>query len=504
MYSKTSVWPELAPFIDALSRRLGLPSSTTVFPAGDEAFLRAATSFVEAAREVYDIPLRLESLKILPNWPRGNDESEGTRSLDAFVAAHLTVPDVAQWFDGATLREPETDEDAERFESVVNELRIADAPILVYALGAAFAVALSHHVAARWVGGPNVNVEEEGPPGMQFGAASVLFPFEAAKSKLADPRATLWAKRFSALEAPPPRGMAATMDEARDGWAKLLPDGALALLDGWEERGLEVALPELEALVDAHSDNALLIRLVMPIAAQLPDLGRAAALGRRLLEAYPHVNAKFCLADVLSCMPEEALMDEGEKLFREVLGEQPMMTRARLKLGLLLAEQGRRDEAVSELREVASAWGDDAEEAREYLAELGETEEVPLAFATEARGPVILGAVADLGRWLSPSVVRDHGMLAVYLIAKRSELGNQLLSRIPERPIDDAVVSAIFGAVEALVRENQVKLTSMLGDATFSAGFHATASLADVRPSFEEDGFVLGPMLVDGEIVPSA
>lgn len=109
----------------------------------------------------------------------------------------------------------------------------------------------------------------------------------------------------------------------------------------------------------------------LPLASQLPDLGRAAALARRMLEAYPHVNAKFGIADVLSCMSDAASQEEGERLFREVLAGPPMMSRARLKLALLLADQRRLDEAVAELRQVASSWGDDAEQARGYLEQLG-------------------------------------------------------------------------------------------------------------------------------------
>jgi hypothetical protein len=501
MYRKAPLWPAITPFVESLSRRLALPPQATVFPAGDDVFARAGAAFVGAAREVYGVPLRLESPKVLPSWPRGHDEVDGTRSLDAFVATHLAVPAVARWFDGATLRDPESDAEAEQLEAAMGELEIPDAPIVIYALGAALATALAHLAEARWIGGDTVDVEQEAPPGMRFGAASVLFPFEAAKNKLADPRASLWVKRVSAAEAPPPRGMAATIEEAREGWTKLLPDGALPLLEGFEEVGALAALAELEALMDAHPENALLVRLSVPVAGQLPDLDRAAALSRRLLLSYPHVNAKFGLADVLACMPDAASQAEGETLFREVLAEQPMMTRARLKLALLLAEQGRTDEAITELREVASTWGDDAEEARGYLEQLGVVDE-PSGDSTErAPGPFVLGTVADLARWLEESIVRDHGALAVYLVAQSSSERNRVLSRIPEGPIDDAAVAAIFRALEAFVAENQSKLTALLGETLFSVGFHASATLDVVRPSFEEDGFGPAFALAEGEIV---
>jgi hypothetical protein len=492
---RVPAWSELEPFVGALSRRLDLPASTTIFPAGEAAFVRAATAFVEAAREVYGVTLRLDSPQLLPNWPRGNDEVNGTRSLDAFVAQHLTVPDVAAWFNGATFLEPKTDEDALRFETIVDEHKVVDAELVIYALGATLATSLGALVEARWVGGATVDLSVEAPPSIRLGPASVSFPFELAKMKLLDPRSNLWPTRVSIQEAPPPRGLASTIEEAEAGWPKLLPEGTFEWLDGWDQLGAEEALDRLEARLERGADNALLLRLMLPIATQLPTLERAASLARRMVAAYPHVNAKFGLADVLTFMPGHA-QAEGERLFREVLSEQPMMTRARLKLGLLLAEQGRRLEAITELRAVASTWGDDAAEARAVLEQLGASEDdgAPASFG------VILGTVADLAQWLTPSLVREQGARAVFFVAKRAARKNQLLQRIPEGPCDAESASAIFRAIEAFVAAHQLELTGMLGEATFSAGFHATASLDEARPSFETDGFALVGQLEGGKL----
>lgn len=494
---RVPAWPELKPFVEALSRRLDFPASTTIFPADEAAFARAATAFVEAAREVYGVTLRLDSPRILPHWPRGNDEIDGTRSLDAFVAQHLTVPDVAAWFDGATFLEPTTDEDALRFETLVEEQKVIDAELVIYALGATLATSLGALVEARWVGGATVDVSIDAPPSIRIGPASISFPFELAKMKLLDPRSNLWTTRVSIQEAPPPRGMASTIEEAEAGWPKLLPEGALELLDGWDQLGPEEALARLEARLEPGKDNALLRRLMLPIATQLPTLERAEALARRMLAAYPHVNAKFGLADVLTCMPEREPQAEGERLFREVLAEQPMMTRARLKLGLLLAEQGRHDEAITELRAVASTWGDDAAEARGYLEQLGAPEEED---APTAPPGVVLGTVADLAPWLTPSLVSEQGARAVFFVAKGAARRNQFLQRIPEGPCEAEVASTVFRAIEACVAAHQLELTGLLGEATFSAGFHATASLDEARPSFETDGFALVGRLEDGKI----
>jgi hypothetical protein len=362
----------LAALVDLLASRLALPADATVYPAGSAAFARAAQALAEGAR-LFDFQLDIDSPDLLVSWPEGRAVVNGTQSLDAFAACCLTIPEVARCFDGATAREGMTEDEESALAALLEQGAIVDAPLVLYALGATLAHHLERHAGARWLGGDTVDVAAEAPPGVRIHRASIQFPFAAARDKMADPRNSLWTKRFSLLEAPPPRGLAGTLDEARERWPLLLPDGALPLLEGWQELGVERALAELELLMDRHPESGLLVAMSIPIACQLDDLSRAVALCRRLCRIHPHVNSKFGLADTLGCMDEPEARAEAEALFHEVLAEQPMMTRARLKLGLLLAESDRTDAAIEHFREVAGTWGKDAEEARGYLEQLGVT-----------------------------------------------------------------------------------------------------------------------------------
>lgn len=360
----------LAAFTDHLSRALELDARATIVPAGSAAFERAAHALVTGAR-AFGYTLDLAVPELLVAWPERRDVVNGTQSLDAFASECLTVPEVAAWFEGATMREPEHEEDERGLADALERGGHVDEPLVVYALGATLAHYLERHAGARWIGSATVDLTADAPPGVRIARASIQFPFVAARDKLADPRSSLWTKRHSLLEAPPPRGLASTLDEARAGFAALLPDGTLARLESWQTAGAEATLHALEATMDAHPDNGLLIAMALPLCGQLEGLAHAERLCRRLCAVHPHVTSSYALADTLGCMNDPAARAEAEALFHAILREQPMMLRARLKLGLLLAEDDRIEEAIDHFRQVAGAWGQDAEEARGYLEQLG-------------------------------------------------------------------------------------------------------------------------------------
>jgi hypothetical protein len=353
-----------------VARSLAVEPTATVYPAGSDAFAHAAAALVSGA-QAFGYTLDLASPDLLVAWPEARKSIGGTQSLDAFASECLTVPEVGAWFEGATMREPKNEEEAQALAELLERGVVVDEPLVVYALGATLAHYLERHGGARWVGGDSVDVTVDAPPGMRVAQASFHFPFVTAREKLADPRNSLWTKRHALLEAPPPRGLASTIDEARSGLSALLPEGTLALLENWQTLGAEATLRELEASMDRHPDNGLLVVMALPVSGQLEGLAHAERLCRRLCAVHPHVNSRYALADTLGCLEEPAALAEAEALFEEILREQPMMLRARLKLGLLLAETDRVDKAIEHFVQVANSWGRDAEEARSYLGQLG-------------------------------------------------------------------------------------------------------------------------------------
>jgi hypothetical protein len=344
-----------------------------------------------------------------------------------------------------------------------------------------------------------VNVGSDAPPGVKFGHASVTFPFSQARSKLTMPYDGLWMKRISLGEAPPPRGLAGTLDEAREGWTKLLPEGAWELLQTSESSDVEASLATLTGLMDANPENGLLVRLSLPISATLPDLSVAEVLSRRLVTAYPHVNAKYGLADVLGCMQGDAKQSEAELLFREVLAEQSMMTRARLKLALLLVDRGRRDEAIVELEQVASSWGEDAEEAKGYLNQLG----VPVSSSED--GPpavprIVFTTVGELPG-LPARITADHGHLAAWIYTNDAEAPMGLFDRLPEGEMAAGDVETIVSSFRKLSESHAATLVEVLGSGERNAGFHVGGAAEEVRRSFEDDGFRFVGRIVRGELM---
>lgn len=181
----------------------------------------------------------------------------------------------------------------------------------------------AHHAQGTWFDAPTVTIEPtalELPSAVAVDQAMVLFPFAHASRKLADPQDALWTKWIVARsDGPPPVGLAGSVEAASERWPRLLPPGAWEVLES-HVPGTLTGVTELTRLTALHPKNALLLRIAVRFASHLDDdYASAAALARRLVEAFPTEASKFGLADILACIDTDEAHRDAETLFRKVL-----------------------------------------------------------------------------------------------------------------------------------------------------------------------------------------
>lgn len=200
------------------------------------------------------------------------------------------------------------------------------------------------------------------PVAKWFDGATQLEPADDAEA----------AAQEQALSEVPPVGLAFSMDEAQT--QALLPEPAATAMNDLSEETVLAVLAQFDLTLEQHPTHALVLTLAAGIASSLPTLHRAAAYSRRALAVSPSLDARYRLADILSCIGEPDSLAEAIALFRSVLDEQSEMHRARLKLARSLYESGDEPGAIVEIeRLVRKGWGEEAEEAKRVLEQLGIT-----------------------------------------------------------------------------------------------------------------------------------
>lgn len=368
------VWPQLEPLVAALELELELPRTTRTFPVSTQELTRVAQVFITVCHETLDVRLRFDTRALCASWPEGRAQKDGTWHLDAFINTFLLPPPVAKWFDGATSLEPADDAEAAAQEQALSEVPVVEAPLLVFALSCFYSAWLIHHCQARWVGASTIDLDKAGdaPPGLKVnGCVSFTFPFGRIDSRLRGPGSNLWGTaHLLAADALPPVGLAFSMDEAQT--RALLPEPAATAMNDLSEETLLAVLAQFDLTLEQHPTHALVLTLAAGIA--LPTLHRAAGYSRRALAVFPSLDARYRLADILSCIGEPDSLAEAIALFRGLLDEQSEMHRARLKLARSLYESGDEPGAIAELERLAlRGWGEESEEAKRVLEQLGIT-----------------------------------------------------------------------------------------------------------------------------------
>ena len=114
---------------------------------------------------------------------------------------------------------------------------------------------------------------------------------------------------------------------------------------------------------------------------------------------------------------------------------------------------------------------------------------------------VVVGTVADLGRWIPATVGAEHGERPVWFLLESDVDLVGLFDRYPEGPMASRTTATILGALRSMSVERNAALQGVLGVTDqLRYGFHVSASLADVVESFEDDGFEVVMALRDGRI----
>lgn len=118
---------------------------------------------------------------------------------------------------------------------------------------------------------------------------------------------------------------------------------------------------------------------------------------------------------------------------------------------------------------------------------------------------VVLGTVGELASWLSPMIARAHRDRPVWFLLEMDEDFVTVLDRLPEGPMEARIARSILEGVKAFASERSDRLQEWLGPTdSIVFGFHTSASVAEVRKAFEDDGFLVVGQLREGRVVPEA
>lgn len=115
---------------------------------------------------------------------------------------------------------------------------------------------------------------------------------------------------------------------------------------------------------------------------------------------------------------------------------------------------------------------------------------------------VVLGTVGELASWLSPMIARAHRDRPVWFLLEMDEDFVTVLDRLPEGPMEARIARSILEGVRSFASERSDRLQEWLGPTdSIVFGFHTSASLDEVRRSFEDDGFLVVGRLREGRVV---
>ncbi len=127
----------------------------------------------------------------------------------------------------------------------------------------------------------------------------------------------------------------------------------------------------------------------------------------------------------------------------------------------------------------------------------GEDEDVPPG--------VVLSTVAEIANWMPAGIAKRFGDRPVwFILADDAELVG-IFERIPEDPMGKGHVDAILGGLRAFAADRSEALQAVLGPTDgIGVGFHVDAKPAQVRESFEDDGFDVVATVKAGDLEEEA
>jgi tetratricopeptide (TPR) repeat protein len=327
-----------------------LKSSTVVSSEGristsSQSIRQAAEHFCKCIETKYTLHIDLQSPGFILNINEEPGESGNRPSIDSLAAFIL-----------------------------VQEKELQESPLVQTYLGALWTCWLTEQKGLRWVGSDVYEPNDERLPTCVTvtGGLSIAFPFSHAKERLKNPTMCSFSSIAKSIEmAPPPTGLAATMMDAENEkvFEQLLPPGAAELFAEAHSMSPAEIIASIKKICTAHPSYANWWKIASSLAFQNGDFLFALECARQLVKTYSHSTSRYHLGDILLSTGDEALIQESVAVFDEVLVEEPAFNRAYLKKAYALFDLGQDDAAIDTLRIISQGLDNDAEEARQAIAD---------------------------------------------------------------------------------------------------------------------------------------
>lgn len=348
--------PAIRRLVAAVESRTNLPRrGVPTWPVDADTVARTAEALVESAHSLFH-----EELDVGRNDPS---------QLDRFAIEYLVDPQMRRMFDDGRLR----DEEAYAALQGEERNRVADEPLLYYALGCFWGEWLVRHAEdARWFLHAPLKPIQSFPDMLRTGTLTALSPFSLATKLLADPAAESLAPKFAAMPSQVlfgPVALCATISDSEEILRELVGAPVERATKLLKQGRTDAAIRLLEDAVEGDPRNGHLLQQAAMLGwehQRFAFVHRATSLQLALAPDEAEIRHNFAAIESM----REGGLERALALLERIVEEEPSYTRARLTLASCLHEAGRDGDARTHAKWLVEHDPDLGERARELLAEL--------------------------------------------------------------------------------------------------------------------------------------
>ena len=356
-----SYFPETPPatrrFVSAIEAQTNLPRrGVSTWPTDLDTVEATARAFASAAKNLFDVQL--------------DPESDDATQLDRFALEYLVDRDMSTLFTDGELRADAEESYAEMQEQERN--RVADEPLLHYAMGCFWGEWLVRHTMSRWFLFAPLDPIQSFPDMLRTGTVTALSPFSLVTKLLANPGADALAPKVELVSDQtlfPPVALCASISDSEEILRELIGPSVPRAQKLLKKRDTDGAFRILEDAIDKDPENGHLLHRAATLGwehEQFSMVHRATFLQLKIAPRSAEIRHNFA---AIESMREGGLAAAIEDL-EGLVEEEPTYTRARLTLASCYHEAGRPDDARPHAEWLVENDPELAEPAQSLLDEL--------------------------------------------------------------------------------------------------------------------------------------
>jgi tetratricopeptide (TPR) repeat protein len=329
--------PDIARFVDILAERTALAKQGKQYPVDAASIAKAADGFVVAAREAFSVELSVDR--------------DDAAQLDRLANAHLIDERLRPYFEGATLKEDLSEEEAKTYVELAEKLQVPDEPLLYYCMGCFWGQWLVKHRQAQWVLYEPLNPVQSFPDMVSWDVTVCMLPFSHVVKKLSDPQGDSLAFTASpqlTVRHFPPFPLIVSIADAKQASRSMLPPAARQGLREQEAGDVAKALELYDKAIaespESPAAHALAIQAAWGL--QMWDEVEARSLAAlRIMPDHPVLNHNLA---VLYSSRDDGL-PKAVELLEKALRAAPGYGRAHITIASCLLDMGETDKAIEHL-----------------------------------------------------------------------------------------------------------------------------------------------------------